>query len=144
MTKLRIFYTDDDEDDQLLFTEIIKNIDKGHQVLLQSHGAELIDVLKENTIAPDLVFLDLNMPHKNGMQVLKEMKDDDDLSKLPVVIFSTSNNLENVEYCKELGANGYICKPTSFTDMRKIFEKVLEMDWHHHGKKKNEFFFIHK
>ncbi len=143
MAKFRIFYTDDDEDDQLLFSEIIRGINGGHQVSVQSHGAELMEMLKSDNSGPDIVFLDLNMPHKNGFEVLKEMRNDNRFMDLPVIVFSTSAHLETVERCRELGANGYICKPTSFPYMKKILEKVLNMDWGNTGSKM-DFFHIDK
>src|SRR5690606_7056081 len=84
-------------------------------------GLEVIEYLKHclthplsETSFPRFVLLDLNMPKKDGREVLKEIKQDPQLQQIPVVIFSTTNNEQEMRRCYELGANSYITKPNSF------------------------------
>lgn len=140
----RIFYTDDDADDQDLFHEIVKGLNMGHTVSSHFNGMELMNSLKNNGNTPHLVFLDLNMPFKNGFEVLEEIRMDEKLKHLPVIIFSTSDNPQNIAICKNLGATGYLRKPTSYPEMKSMIRTILEMCWHNDQTSKNEFFHLTK
>jgi CheY-like chemotaxis protein len=125
-----IFYTDDDTDDQDFFREVVNEINDSHKVVTQNHGNELMQLLITSpSPEPDIVFLDLNMPMKNGFEVLKEIRSDEKFNHIPVVILSTSNTEDSINACKELGANLYISKPGSYEMLKKIMQKVLAMDW---------------
>lgn len=137
----KIFYTDDDMDDQELFGEIVTSINSRHEIFFQSHGGELMEALQTDEVKPDIIFLDLNMPHKNGFQVLEEMSQNEKLTGAPVFIFSTSNFAETKELCRQLGATGYISKPGSYLEMKKTLEEVLTLNWKNPGAKKNDFVF---
>lgn len=127
---LQIFYTDDDADDQEFFLDVIREIDGSHRVYTQSLGDELLNLLNEPPPQPDIVFLDLNMPVKNGLQVLREIRESSDFDHIPIVIFSTSQNEKVIEDCKRLGANLYLPKPSSYVDLKRIMSSLLSMDLH--------------
>ena len=78
---------------------------------------------------PHVVFLDLNMPGKNGFDVLKELRQSNKKSDIPVIIFSTSNEPGIIEKCRVLGANYFITKPILMKDIIKSIEHALEIDW---------------
>ena len=124
-----IFYADDDTDDQEVFREIIEEINDNIDIFTQNNGEELIGVLKNPPPSPHVVFLDLNMPVKNGYDTLKEIKASEHLKHLPVVIFSTSNDQVSIELTRRLGATLYINKPTSYSEMKQILRHVLTIDW---------------
>ena len=130
---LQIFYTDDDADDQEFFLDVIREIKGGHSVYTQSYGDELLNLLNQPPPQPDIVFLDLNMPVKNGLQVLKEIRSTAGFDHIPIVIFSTSQNEKVIEDCKKLGANLYLPKPNSYTDFKRIMSSLLSMDLHSAG-----------
>lgn len=130
---LQIFYTDDDADDQEFFLDVIREIKGGHSVYTQSYGDELLNLLNQPPPQPDIVFLDLNMPVKNGLQVLKEIRSTAGFDHIPIVIFSTSQNEKVIEDCKKLGANLYLPKPNSYTDLKRIMSSLLSMDLHSAG-----------
>lgn len=134
-----IFYTDDDDDDQDLFREVVGSISEGHQVFTQSHGGELMETLKQPPPAPDLIFLDLNMPHKNGYEVLEEMRATTAFKNIPVIVFSTSDSDDVINTCKTLGANMYLSKPGSYPDLKKLLQSVLSIDWKTAPVKPSEF-----
>ncbi|SJZ40048.1 response regulator [Sediminibacterium ginsengisoli] len=125
-----ILLADDDEDDRLIFLEALQDVAGGLQLTTVSGGEQLMELLQqEPPFRPDLLFLDLNMPCKNGYECLQEIKNSDDLKKIPVIIFSTSLQPKSIEHVYQHGAALYIVKPVSFSDLRHMLEKVLAMDW---------------
>lgn len=138
--KYKIFYTEDDIDDQDFFKEVVGEIDGNHDVYLQNHGDELMQLLLSPPPKPDVIFLDLNMPQKNGFEVLQEMRSDEKLSKIPVVVFSTSNNEDSIKACEKLGASLYVCKPESYHTYKQTLGSLLSMDWKNFNKANKENF----
>ena len=113
----RIWIADDDFED---FQIIKKTFDENKQNVQLSHiedGQYLIDILKAQSKnnkfgeLPNLILLDLNMPRKDGMEVLKEIKENKILCKIPVIIFTTSKSPKDIERAYELGASCYVPKP---------------------------------
>ncbi len=125
---LLIFYADDDADDRELFSEILDMVDDNHQLHLHNDGEELIQALRHPP-HPNLIFLDLNMPRKNGYQALKEMRASDSHQQTPVIIFTTSGDTQSITAARELGANMFISKPRSYTQFKQTLEEVLALDW---------------
>lgn len=118
----RILIADDDTDDvQLTKDCFIQNSlpihinDVGDGQILMDHLKGIIDVSKSKEL-PQLILLDINMPRKSGFEVLQELKQDDALRKIPVVIFSTSHTSKDVELAYELGASCFVSKPNSFEE----------------------------
>jgi CheY-like chemotaxis protein len=136
-----IFYTDDDSDDQDFFKEIVTEINSNHKIHFQTNGNELIDTLKNPPPHPHIVFLDLNMPQKNGYDVLKEIRAMESSKDVPVIIFSTSNDDAAIEKTKLLGANLYITKPSSYSEFKKVISSVLSYDWMHFSPPTRDFLF---
>lgn len=123
-----IFYADDDADDLDFFRDVTRAIDKNITLLTHENGNQLLLAVKNPPPSPHIIFLDLNMPGKDGFEVLKELKSSEH-QNIPVVIFSTSNDQKNIQKCKELGANLYITKPNSFGKFRKSIEHTLAINW---------------
>ena len=114
---IRIWIADDDLED---FQFIKKTFEDNQQPVSLSHienGQYLIDILKAQSKfskfgdLPNLILLDLNMPRKNGLDVLKEIKENPLLCKIPVIIFTTSRSVKDIERSYELGASCYLTKP---------------------------------
>ncbi len=130
---LNIALADDDEDDRILFKEAIEEIQLKTKLSLFVNGQELMDyLLLPNVILPNLIFLDLNMPIKNGMQCLREIRANPDLSDLSIAIYSTSSSERDIEETFVSGANIYINKPNNFRKLRQVVEKVLQIKWQYH------------
>ncbi|MCK0159177.1 response regulator [Allomuricauda sp. F6463D] len=130
---LNIALADDDDDDRLFFQEAIEDISIRTKLSLLKDGQELMDYLNlPNAILPNLVFLDLNMPIKNGMQCLKEIRSNPDLSKICIAIYSTSCSEKDIEETFINGANIYLNKPNSFAKLREAIKKVLQINWQYH------------
>lgn len=124
-----IFYTDDDADDQDIFREAVKEINEEIYIFTQNNGSELMAMLRNPPPSPHLVFLDLNMPVKNGFEVLRDIRRSEQFRDMPVIIFSTSSEQESIARTRELGATLYITKPESYQDLKKVLRDVLTIDW---------------
>ena len=131
-----IIITDDDEDDRMLFAEALEEIELPVVVTEASNGAELMDILhKEPVPVPEVVFLDLNMPVKDGFECLQEIrKEKGDIKDLNIVVLSTSSNKATIDKCFELGASYYGVKPHSFGKLKELLSSVLAMDWNTYEK----------
>ncbi len=122
-----ILLAEDDEDDYILFCEVIKDYADQLNLKWIKNGEELMTVLKHEKA--DIIFLDINMPIKNGFECLTEIRNDDQLKDMPVVIFSTSNDNKLVNWMYNAGANLYLCKPTEYKKLKRSIHKAIGMDW---------------
>jgi DNA-binding NarL/FixJ family response regulator len=123
---LNLLLADDDIDDCYLFEEAVSAITQTAQISTIHDGAQLMNLLnraKDNL--PDILFLDINMPRKNGFECLNEIKATDKLSKLHVIIYSTSLDPTMVNLFYEKGASYYIQKPSEFTKLVSVINKAL-------------------
>jgi CheY-like chemotaxis protein len=104
---------EDDPGTAVLTREAIKESDWDVHLSISSCGSSALDYLRKGPQRekPDLILLDLNMPGMDGREVLKELKDDDDLRSIPVVVFTSSDAREDVERSYGLGCNCYVRKP---------------------------------
>ncbi len=127
MNKPRIvLIVDDDEDDQSLFFDAVKEVDDTTLCISARDGQEALDLLKnKQTELPDFIFLDLNMPRVNGKQCLIEIKKQPGLDNIPVVIYSTSRRAEDVEEMKKLGAFQFLTKPALFSEICDVISNVF-------------------
>lgn len=136
---LNIALADDDEDDRLFFQEAIEEITVRTKLSLFQNGKELMDYLNlPNVILPNLIFLDLNMPIKNGMQCLKEIRLNPILNSISIAIYSTSSSEKDIEETFVNGANIYLNKPNNFSKLRESIEKVLQINWQYHTSNLNK------
>jgi CheY-like chemotaxis protein len=127
---LHILLADDDEDDRLFFEEAFEEVKVQYNITPFSNGVKLMDYLKDdNNPLPDIIFLDLNMPMKSGMECLKEIRREKRLKNLSVAIYSTSSSDQDIEETFVAGANVYIKKPNDFTDLKKVLSHVVHINW---------------
>lgn len=123
---LYILLADDDESDRLLFTEAFAELKIKTIVRTVNNGIELMESLHmENTRLPHLLFLDLNMPRKNGLECLKDIKKIEKLKNISIAIYSTSDHEKDIEETFRHGANVYITKPHSFEGLKQVLEKAV-------------------
>ncbi len=126
----RILIADDDSDDIQLTKDCFTENRLPVHVNDVGDGQVLIDHLKKMTHIsnsrdlPQLIILDLNMPRKNGLEALQELKQDDMLRKIPVVIFSTSEAAKDVERAYELGASCFLTKPNNLEEWCDKMDKL--------------------
>jgi CheY-like chemotaxis protein len=127
---LNVVLTDDDTDDCEIFLEAMKNIAPQVKVTVCEDGNDLMNYLfKKDVTLPDIIFLDLNMPLKGGHECLKEIRANEALKGIPVIIYSTSTNKDHIEKTFKNGANFYFPKPNSFKDLTAIMEKIFNFNW---------------
>ena len=121
-----ILLADDDKDDRLLFHEVLEEFPLRTILTAVNNGEQLMQRLNdEKEQQPDILFLDLNMPRKNGFDCLLEIKQSQKLKKLPVIIFTTSYEPEIVNLLYKNGAQYYIRKPNNFEQLKKVIHLVL-------------------
>jgi len=121
-----ILLADDDSDDCLLFEEALRELPLSTHLSVVNDGEQLMQLLKKKaTVLPFVLFLDLNMPRKNGIECLFEIKKDKRLKHLPVVTYSTSAALDLVNLLFKNGARYYIRKPVEFTQLKKVIHHAL-------------------
>ena len=121
-----ILLADDDADDCFFFEEILADHPVNTILHTVHNGTELMRVLSDHEIAlPDVLFLDLNMPRKNGTLCLTEIKNNIRLHSLPVIVYSTSFDEAAAHLLYEKGAHHYICKPGDFLELRKVVLEAL-------------------
>jgi CheY-like chemotaxis protein len=137
-----ILLADDDEGDRLLFKEAFSELKIKTDVHLTNNGNDLMAFLTDkNTRLPDLIFLDLNMPGKIGLECLKEIRSSDKLKDISVAIYSTSDSETDMEETFDNGANVYITKPNDFTMLKQVLEKAVRtaFQYHNESMKKENF-----
>lgn len=125
--KYNLLLADDDEDDCAFFKEALDELYIPVKLIAVNDGVELMDFLLNTPSGnlPDILFLDLNMPRKSGLECLTEIKSMDRLKLLPIIIFSTSLDLNIVDLMYENGASYYIQKPGDFYKLKKVIENAL-------------------
>lgn len=122
-----ILIADDDEDDILLVKSALEDCGYNGRVDFVENGIVLLDFLTKNADnLPDLVLLDLNMPKKDGREVLIEVRANEALRSLPMIVFTTSKSPEDIKTCYANGANCYLSKPSSFDDLVTTMEKITQ------------------
>ncbi len=123
-----ILLIEDNPADVLLTIEAFKECKGEHTIFSLSDGVAAIEhintIIREQQKMPDLILLDLNLPKKDGRQVLKEIKTKAELQSTPVIILSTSKNEKDVSETYKLNANCYIIKPVELESFIKIIEGI--------------------
>jgi CheY-like chemotaxis protein len=124
----RIIIADDDFDDQLFFKEAVENaFGSSWQVSSVNNGVELLMLVKDSgQPLPDAIVLDLNMPVKDGLSVLGELKSESRLKDIPVFILSTSVRPDDITKCLQLGCRSYYAKPYHLNEYKDIVADIME------------------
>lgn len=129
---IHILLADDDESDRLLFVEALVCVKTPTIVNAVDNGTELMNYLNmASTILPDILFLDLNMPRKNGIECLKEMKDSKKLNAIFIAIFSTSASPTDIVETFIGGAIVYVKKPNNFELLIAVVKKAIAIAGKH-------------
>ena len=125
---INILLVDDDKGDCLLFRNALEELPVSAHLTVVHNGEQLIEELtKKGNKLPDVLFLDLNMPRKNGFASLGEIKRNTGLQELPVIIFSTSSEQDTVKQVFRDAAHYYICKPADFSQLKKVIYEALTL-----------------
>jgi CheY-like chemotaxis protein len=125
-----IVLADDDDDDCLLFQDVVSDLKINANITIARNGQEVLQLLlDESNAIPDLIFLDMNMPLRDGMECLKEVRKSRRLKKVPVIILSTSSHAQTVQDVFDEGANLFIRKPDAFNKLRTIMARIISQTW---------------
>lgn len=126
-TQLRILLADDDLDDCFLFKEALDEFHISVCFTIVNDGEQLMQLLRKKSTHPDVLFIDMNMPRKNGFECLEEIKRCEKLKSIPVIIFSTYFDRDIVNMLYQKGAQYYIQKPREFGKLKKAIHLALSM-----------------
>jgi len=129
VNSLSILLVEDNAADAHLIREFLKEIDAKMTLHIARDGKEAIEFLHQNynhndKNSPDFVILDLNLPKMSGREVLKEIKEDNDFKKIPVMVLTTSTAEEDIKECYNSYANCYIIKPLDFDEFAKTMDSI--------------------
>ncbi len=128
-----VVLADDDEDDRLFFTEAFDELKIKTKVETYKDGVDLMHwLIQTDVLIPNILFLDLNMPKKSGLECLKEIKKLDKFKNMAIAIYSTSSSEEDIENTFVNGANIYIKKPNDFKTLIKVLSDVVTINWQYH------------
>ena len=120
-----LLLAEDDTEDAEIFRDILNDISSGINLLVVANGLLLMNHLHTTEELPDIIFLDMNMPLKNGLQCLREIKDFEKWQHVRIIILSTSSQPELVKTAYELGAELYLEKPTSYPKFKMLLKECL-------------------
>lgn len=125
-----IYLADDDEDDRELFVDALREVDPSVILTQAEDGLQLMEILHSiKDPIPEILFLDINMPGKNGFECLEEIrKQEGRVKEINIIILSTSNDPQDIEKALELGATFYAVKPNRFDVLKSFVKDVLQLD----------------
>lgn len=129
---LNILLADDDHDDRFFFAKALQEISISTEIHTVNDGEQLMEYLSLNeTNYPDIIFLDLNMPRKNGFECLMELKDSSKLKSIYVIMFSTSfprdlkYEMDMINRLYKIGAQDFIRKPSDFMQLKQVINMAI-------------------
>ena len=131
LSPIEVLLVEDNPGDVRLTQEALKTGKIRNRINVVGDGVEALAYLRregthQNTVRPDLILLDLNLPRKDGREVLREIKADPALRSIPVVILTTSKSEEDIARSYDLHANCYVTKPVGFEQFRKVVAEIHE------------------
>jgi CheY-like chemotaxis protein len=123
----QVVLADDDPDHALLFARVLKQVDSTCELTIKHDGAALLEYLNEHK--PGLLFLDLNMPCKNGYECLTEIRNNEKLQDLTIVVYSSSSHMPDIQKSYVHKADLYMVKPFNSHHLKNALESILKMEW---------------
>jgi len=122
-----VLLAEDDDEDYLVFSMAVQELSFKIILTRAEDGEILFKLLDEKH--PDILFLDLLMPCKDGRQCLKEIRSNSKYDALPIVVYTSIADLRNIEFCYREGSNLYAIKPASMAELKTVLEKIFSIDW---------------
>lgn len=138
---LHILFADDDSDETYLFNEALEHCHLEVVLSFANNGNNLLSILKSNPL-PDLVIMDINMPHKDGLEALAEIRSFPEFALLPLIIYSTTTDASIIDASYNKGASLFVVKPNNFDGMMKVVKKIAAIDWKKNPKQQRKEFVI--
>ena len=123
----KILLIDDDADDRKYFMEAVNEIDADIECVTAKDGDQALQLLRDTQVSlPNYIFLDLRMPKINGMQCLIQIKADERLKAIPVIVYTTAREVEESEEMQGMGAVRFVTKPTNTEEIYYVVSQALE------------------
>ncbi|MBP0903158.1 response regulator [Mariniflexile gromovii] len=131
--EISIYLADNDEEDCLFFKEALEELPLSSQLMSVNDGDELMQLLKDHLSSqqekkskfPNVLFLDLNMPRKSGSECLSEIKSNNELKDIPIVIISSTLDRNAIDLLYDSGANYFIRKPSDFFELKNFIHEAI-------------------
>ena len=133
-----IVLADDDRDLGQLFSIILNQVDGSINLKIIHEGDKLVDLLLKDI--PDILFLDLHMPGKNGMACLHEIRENQLLKEMAIVVYSSSSYMNDIQRAFELNADLYMVKPFNSYHLKNALCSILKMQWRNKEDKQRFYF----
>jgi CheY-like chemotaxis protein len=125
-----IVLAEDDPDDQSLFQEALSELCIEYYIQIATDGQMLLNILEHSSKRlPDIIVSDINMPRINGLDCLRNIRENTRFKCIPIVILSSSKDEALIEEAYSRGANYFASKPSSFCALKKIVDVIIYMDW---------------
>jgi CheY-like chemotaxis protein len=122
-----VLIAEDDDDDFHIFSSVINELSFTIILSRAENGKILLRILDEKQ--PDILFMDILMPCFDGRECLKEIRANKKFDSLPIIVYSSVTRLEEIEFCYREGSNFFVIKPSSFSELKVILEKIFSVDW---------------
>lgn len=133
-----VILADDDKDHGTLFERILKSVDPSKTLTVVTDGEALLHLLAQ--VKPEILFLDLNMPHKSGIECLQEIRKNEALKDLKVVVYSSSSRMSDIRRSYIHKADLYMVKPFHTEHLRNALDIVLNRDHWQRAALKNHYY----
>ncbi|MBT1703972.1 response regulator [Chryseosolibacter indicus] len=122
-----VLLAEDDDDDFDFFSMAIDETSLTVILKRAENGDILLQLLDQNI--PDILFMDIFLPYKTGRECLREIRANRKYDSLPIIIYTSVKELEQIEFCYREGSNFYMIKPTSFNELKAILKKIISLEW---------------
>ena len=122
-----VLLAEDDDDDFFIFSLAVKELSVRVMLTRAENGDILLKLLDEKH--PDLLFLDLLMPCKDGRACIKEIRANAKYDTVPIIVYTSMHDMHNIQFCYRESGNLYVLKPSSIPELKDILERILAIDW---------------
>ena len=124
--KIKIALVDDDNDEMFIFQSALNEIDVNYSFYYFKSSDEFMTAIASKELSPNIVFIDMHMPKKNGLELVQEMRKDKNFDKIKSVIYSNSVSEVEIQAFRSLGTTDFIIKPPDITEMKSILKKLID------------------
>jgi response regulator RpfG family c-di-GMP phosphodiesterase len=122
-----VVVADDDTDDFELLADVIRSLPLKVMVSRADNGNVLMKLIHEKI--PDLLFLDIILPYKDGKDCIREIRSDKKFDSLPIIVYTSIRDLETVEFCYRWGTNLFVHKPHTYSEIGDVVRKIFSINW---------------
>lgn len=125
LPQIKIALVDDDNDEKFIFQTALDELKMDYIFFYYKSPDEFLAFLGNKTVFPDIVFIDMHMPKKNGLELVQEMRKNKDFDTIKSVIYSNSVSEVVIKAFKSLGTTDFIIKPPEISEMKEIIKKLI-------------------